>query len=73
MTRKRKKINTANESQAYWERILTQEGFSMSRGSLRDDPKQKRAVKKFLRDNQIAVITEKEAAEAGLDIVSDEE
>ena len=67
---KLKKVEVRNLNPSYWERILAATGFGLNRGSLRDDPEQKNAVKKYLRDNAVA-ISEQEAREARLDIISD--
>ena len=70
---KKDKVDTTNEDQDYWDKILSKLDLDMSRGSVRDDPRQKKALKKYFRDTVTASISDQEAIEAGLDIVDETE
>jgi hypothetical protein len=56
------KIDLTNESQAYWEEILKQEGFAMSRGSL-GEPKQRDAVLEYLETYTTQIVPSNELPE----------
>lgn len=43
-----RKIDTECEDQRYWEKVLSETGSSMNKGSLRDDPEQKMAIRLVL-------------------------
>lgn len=62
MNKKKVKIDRTNESQEYWERILTQEGFDMKRGGM-EDPQQVAAIKGYLIREQLAEVSEEEIAD----------
>lgn len=56
---KTKEIDLTNEDQAYWNKILVEEGFGMSRGSL-GEPNERDAVLEYLEtySKQIVPSTE---------------
>lgn len=65
---KKKKIDTTNEGQAYWEKILVQEGFSMDRGGP-SDSKHRHAVAIYLEDLETEALKD-ESELSGFEIIT---
>jgi hypothetical protein len=53
-------IDTTNTNQTYWEKILIRLGLNMNKGSMRDDPKQKYAIAKYLENLESPLVNETE-------------
>jgi hypothetical protein len=61
-TKRRKKIDTTNESQEYWEKVLNDAGLSMDRGSF-GEVKQQNAILVYLDSERYQEALEKEVKE----------
>ena len=57
---KKIEVDISNTSQEYWEKILTQEGYDISRGSIQGDPQQKFAVITYLENMNMSVVNEED-------------
>src|ERR1700676_1270326 len=57
---KKIEVDISNTSKEYWEKILTQEGYDISRGSIQGDPQQKFAVITYLENMNMSVVNEED-------------